>query len=252
MIKRGLRRWGQLLPPKCPDCGQPQQRFWRAHPFPMPSGYGRGTWLRQDCQCVRKEQEGRRAAVQPFLSPHWADPLPPALRQCCFESFKVGPYNEEGYQVCRKFADKFPSIQAGEGLFLYGSSGVGKTHLAAAMINQLKDNHWTAFAHVPALLDQLRRQIATIDTYTGAALLVLDDLGSERVTDWGWEQLLIILDNRLNNGRSTIITANYDTSQWEALDRIVGMRLASRIQGQHMPILIQGPDWRQQRYGAKR
>ncbi len=214
----------------------------------MPAGFGSGVWLQQDCQCITTEQVRQRQRLQAAINPKWDDPLPPALRNHTFTNFKVGTYNREAYDVCGKFAQKFRDIRSGEGLFLYGHSGVGKTHLACAVLNQLKEDHWTAFAHVPTLLDQLRRQAVTLDPLIRVELLVLDDLGSERTTDWALEQLLVILDGRINRNRSTILTANYDSEQLAKLDRIVGMRLASRITGQHLPIVIQGPDWRQQRY----
>lgn len=248
MIKYGIRRWGQQTPPLCGQCGQPRQRIWRPHPFPMPVGYGRGVWLQEDCGCITAARSERRQQLQAAVGLRWEDPLPPALRQHTFANFKVGAYNREGYDICGKFAAKFPKIKSGEGLFLYGHSGVGKTHLACAILNQLKEDHWTAFAHVPTLLDQLRRQAVTLDPLIRVQLLVLDDLGSERTTDWALEQLLVILDGRMNHNRSTILTANYDSEQLAQLDRIVGMRLASRITGQHLPVLLQGPDWRQQRY----
>ncbi|GEM_PF-318398 len=247
MIESGVRRWYLSIRTYCSQCGQARNRVWKRHPFPLPKPFGKGLWLTQDCRCVTEALQERRNKLRQATRFKRDDPLPPALRGHCFENFKVGDYNKDAHAYCRKFADNFASVKGGEGLFLYGQSGVGKTHLAAAVVNRLKDSHWAVFVHVPSLLDQLRRQARSIDPLQKSDLLVLDDLGSERSTDWALEQLLVILDGRINHNRSTILTANYDSEQWNKLDRIVGMRLASRIKGQHLPVLIQGPDWRQQK-----
>lgn len=76
-------------------------------------------------------------------------------------------------------------------------------------------------------------------------LLVLDDLGSERGSDWTLEKLLIIVDGRLNRLKPTVYTTNYNLNE---LEMRVGSRLASRILYNSLDLVVQGPDWREIKY----
>lgn len=101
------------------------------------------------------------------------------------------------------------------GLLLAGPVGVGKTHLAVSIVNaHLRQNRSAVFALVPALIDDLRaaqrtdKELELRRLLERAALLVLDDLGKERLTPFAAEQLFKIIDARLAAKRQTIVTTN--------------------------------------------
>jgi len=175
-----------------------------------------------------------------------ADPLPPALRSHTFANFKVASYNQEPFKICTAYVEKFAQLTNGQGLLLTGKSGTGKTHLACAIANALKDRWWVQFAHVPTLLERMRTTSVDLESLINAQLLILDDIGSERESPWTTERLLIIVEGRLVNCRPTIYTTNYEV---EDLDKRLGMRLASRILGHNVALVLHGPDYRLQRYG---
>ncbi len=121
--------------------------------------------------------------------------------------------------------------------YLHGPCGTGKTWLAVAYLR-----HWCAgnrgrvrFVTAPRLFAQLRasydgdeRELEILDRYARAGLLVLDDLGSEsiRSADWTSDRLYLILGERHDECRPTVITSNCDLS---AIAERLGERIAWRI-----------------------
>jgi DNA replication protein DnaC len=127
-------------------------------------------------------------------------------------------------------------------LFLHGSCGCGKTHLAVAIAHHtvMRQDSSVLFAVVPDLLDHLR---ATFDPGSGVAyderfnairnahLLVLDDLGTENTTPWAREKLYQIFNHRYNEQLPTVITSNQDFKRIEerVLSRILDTRLTRYV-----------------------
>lgn len=177
--------------------------------------------------------------------------LPAGFREKTFESFQVTPGTREAYDLARKVAENAEA----RGLLLAGPPGVGKTHLAAAIVNaRLASGRQALFCMVPEMLGDIRRVIrdddATcelMDLVKEAELLVLDDLGAERATEWAREVMLIIVSARLAADRQTVVTTNYATAG-ELIERFgggqEGMRIVSRLFGLCMPVRLEGPDWR--------
>ncbi|MCA9879400.1 MAG: ATP-binding protein, partial [Thermomicrobiales bacterium] len=134
-------------------------------------------------------------------------------------------------------------------LYLHGSVGVGKTHLAVAAALEIRERNGSVlFAVVPDLLDHLRttfdpaQGIAYDDRFTAirnAFLLVLDDLGTENTTPWAREKLYQIFNHRYVERLPTIITSNQD-------HRHVDERILSRLLDTHLTrdVLIEAEDYR--------
>jgi len=129
-----------------------------------------------------------------------------------------------------------------DNLFLYGPSYTGKTisackHLLGhAARDYIEQTHRTfLFVKVSELLDYFRKAMNP-DTATKLSrellqnidCLVLDDLGTEKVTDWVYEQLFLILDYRYEHLKQTIITSNYDLE--ELANKYSDTRITSRIE----------------------
>ncbi len=247
MIKYGIRRYYRLPPGDyCSECGQPLARIYRSHPFLLPAGLGRGLWLKTDCSCTIKKQtaiRGRqnKALIDPLVQPV----LPKKLRNHTFKNFNVESFNKAAFTDCVKFAKNFHRNKGGQGLIICGKSGRGKTHLACAILNHLDKKHSLAFEHIPTLLEKIRRGEGRLEQLLNVELLVLDDLGGERESEWALEKLLIIVDGRLNNLKATIYTTNFN---FDELELRVGSRLSSRILYNSHGLVVQGPDWREIQY----
>lgn len=145
------------------------------------------------------------------------------------------------------------TFNQGKSYFLSGSAGTGKTHLLSAigiwyLQHTIKS---VSFITVPELLldikdtfhmDLVERDI--FDHYTNVNVLLLDDLGAEKSSDWVIQCLYIIIDRRYRNmdqEQATIITSNLSLS--ELSDRL-HRRLASRIRGMCLGFKMNGPDRR--------
>jgi DNA replication protein DnaC len=114
-------------------------------------------------------------------------------------------------------------------LVLWGGVGTGKTHLAMAIAQALAEGVSVLPATVPELLNMLRSGYKQgdydelVDMCREIDVLLLDDLGTERSTDWAAEQLFAIINHRYNAQKPTVITTNVNPRDLEP-------RLASRIQ----------------------
>jgi hypothetical protein len=153
------------------------------------------------------------------------------------------------------YAKTFTTLQAGEkrnGVLLVGAPGAGKTHLAIATLaalTALGKIKTAAFRFVPKFLADLRdafdepvevRRRFMADACT-VDMLVLDDLGAERTTDWVREQLGIITNERWANRRPTIVTSNQNLEEFE---RTLGARAISRLEAMLLTIPIVTTDKR--------
>jgi len=240
MSDYGLRRRFRSVE-VCPRCGDKRLKKYVRHPFALPPGYEKGEWLLSDCTCIKEGRAADRSRRDGLLIDRSLHPLPPGLRSSTFASFRVSEFNREAHRSCQTFARNFGKIKGGQGLLLLGRSGTGKTHLACSIINHLFPQYSIMFSHVPTLLEKMRYADIELQPLLNADLLVLDDVGSERTTGWTMERLLIIIDGRLTGCKPTVFTTNFDTKDFEAR---MGMRIASRILGNNLHLLLQGPDWR--------
>lgn len=169
----------------------------------------------------------------------------------------------------RKFVESYPIETAGTGLLLTGSIGVGKTHLAVGILQALFVERGATglFCDYRDLLKQVQnsynRQVAATELEIlrpvfDAEVLVLDELGASKPTDWVWDTVAHILNTRYNDRRTTIITTNYanlgplagDTgirsaAREETLGDRIGERMRSRLQEMCVVVEMQGEDFRQ-------
>lgn len=147
--------------------------------------------------------------------------------------------------------ERWGTEPAGRNLLLLGPVGVGKSHAAVAAARILFDRGTEVrFLPVVELLDMLRPggPEGALYDLAGLELLVLDDLGSERPTDWTAERLYALVNRRWLEERPTIITTNLPASE---LEQAVGARVYSRLVGNgSVGVGLSGPDRRRKGPGA--
>jgi DNA replication protein DnaC len=217
------------------------------------------------CEC--REQRLRRGRVRGVASA-----IPPRYRGVSFERPPVSDMSRDMatrhvVNAVHAFVDELEAnLGAGRGLWLMGNTGTGKTTLGMlAAKAALAAGHTVAVYFAPKLLTHIRQTYQATDAedaydaffrrLTSVDLLYVDDLGSERHTDWVVEQLYALVNERYENERSVLITSNAPVEKGKTgppveegrkqLEDQIGSRTVSRlieICGDPLPLF--GPDRR--------
>ncbi len=166
---------------------------------------------------------------------------------------------EDALARSRTMADAFPVVK--RGLFFLGDPGVGKTHLAVAILKQviLTRGARGIFYDTRDLLKVIRgtynpvvktTELDVLRPVMEADLLVLDDLGAEKTSEWVEETLNLIVNTRYNERRATIFTSNYPDVPPESnadvisLHDRIGFRMRSRLHEMCDFLDLEGADYR--------
>jgi DNA replication protein DnaC len=142
-----------------------------------------------------------------------------------------------------------------EGAYIRGENGTGKTTKAAFMmianIRDEDDLENNLFISASELLFEFKNSYSKnsdvsekeiLDKYSKAKLLVIDDFGIEKITDWSYQMLYILINRRYENMLPTIYTSNLTLE--ELGEKLGDHRIPSRIQGSCKLMKIEGTDFR--------
>lgn len=185
--------------------------------------------------------------------------IPRRHERCSLAGYKIERNNAtqlRAYNYAFKLVEAYPAIE--RGLLFMGSVGTGKTHLSSAILRGLIEKGIPClFYEFGALLKEIQNSYNPVSQTSELKLLapvyetevlVLDELGAIKPTDWVRETMMQIINTRYNDRKLTIFTTNYldtrNAPEEEVLEDRIGMRLRSRLYEMCKTIVVEGEDFR--------
>lgn len=232
-----FRGWDREVVP-CEKCGN--ESFER-------KAFG---WCSECRKNYRSEyQQARRAYVlghsEQFLEEM---SVPPAYQHCTFANFDA--VTSEQKTLLRRISEL--STDETLGLYLSGPVGTGKTHLAVATLLRLRaEGYRGRFLSAQELVTACRNTFRgdksvgdILEDYRGVAVLLLDDLGTEKPSEFSRETLGMLIDRAYRDCQQLIVTSNLDLKE---LSRSLGARSADRLIELCQAVRVPGSSYRQKR-----
>ena len=230
----------------CGKCRQPKEAYFAEGK----TLFGRDRHPKE-CDCKRADREKREAAdreqkhreeVERLKRKGFTDP---AMREWTFE-------NDNGkcpqMEKARRYVEQWEQIKDGNhGMILWGSVGTGKSYLAGCIANALMEKEVSVcMTNFALILNDLAANYKDRNEYISRLcrfpLLILDDFGMERGTEYGLEQVYNVIDSRYRSRKPLIVTTNLtleelqnpeDTPHARIYDRLIEMCTPVRITGEN-------------------
>ena len=227
----------------CKKCGEPLEAI-----YDIPIVGKRK--CRFICSCIKAKQEAQKALEK--------EEEHQRKRMVCFHGSKMAKSrfetseDSELIKVGKNYAEHFRDFKKmSKGLLLYGTVGTGKSHVAACIANKLIDNGYSAymtnFATIANELQGTFEKQEYIDSLNRYDLLILDDLGIERKTEFMQEQVFNVIDSRYRSGLPFIITTNLTPEELKKTNDIGNARIYDRILERCHPVKAAGVSHRRQK-----
>ena len=197
----------------------------------------------RECEC--RVQARERARLEKLFA---SAKIPARYRGKTLENFEAR-YQTNAHKIAVDYTQTWPK-KNGESLFFVGPVGTGKSHLARAILVEMIQRHkiFGLAVTVPNLMDDLRpgadedKREEKLHTLKTIPLLVLDDLGAQKNTEWVTERIFVIINARYDELLPTIITSNI---YLEDLRRVPGWdRIVDRIAEMARPVKMAGENYR--------
>lgn len=224
--------------------------------------FGKTVMIRMNCKCDEqriakaKEQEHRNKVLE--------------IKRRCFIEQSQENYtfenadestDQELLKKVKRYVEKFQSMKERNlGLLIYGGVGTGKTYISCSIANAIIEKYLyeCKVMNFSQILNELQKGGFDLDRneyinhLTNKTLLVIDDFGIERDTDYALEQVYNIINARYQKQKPIIITTNLDYKEIEkAQDNIMLERIYSRILEICVPLKVDGTDKRKEKRNLK-
>ena len=225
----------------CGICGEPMERI-LLEPVLERTRFPRA------CACRRAEME----QLEKEMKARQHDAVVSAIRAACFReksmcqcTFEKDDGTVPAMEKARRYVENWDKMRKENiGLLLWGGVGSGKTYMAAAIANALIDEEvrvmMTDFATISNIsLFDAKEYISALVSYD---LLILDDLGAERNSEFAMQNVFDVINRRWESGKPMIITTNLTLEQMREAERVDmnKQRIYDRILDICKPVLVDG------------
>lgn len=221
------------------------------------------------CKCraeeerLKKEQMQKEEEMRSIQRAKVSSMMDDTFRTACFANYQIRNGNERHLKVAKKYCIEFSKMyERNQGLLFWGTVGTGKSYTAACIANYLLEANtsvvMTSFVRILQEMQGFDRERE--ETFTNklnsVKLLIIDDLGAERSTDYALEKVYGIIDNRYRAKKPLILTTNLTLRQMQEATDIRYARIYDRIFEMCYPMEFSGVSWRKreaaQRYEETR
>ena len=235
----------------CGKCRTPKEAFFPADKIAL---FGRDRHP-AECDCQRAQRMEREAAEQQRKHRDKVEELKrrgftdPAMREWTFA-------NDNGrnpqMKTARFYVEHWEDMKAGNiGYLLWGSVGTGKSYLAGCIANALMEkeisvrmtNFATILNDLAASFEGRNEYISRLCSYP---LLILDDFGMERGTEYGLEQVYSVIDSRYRSGKPLIATTNLTLEELQHPQDTPHARIYDRLTSMCAPVRFTGSNFRKE------
>ena len=239
-VKDGLRY--------CPICGEPKQT--------RVEFMGQMTVVPVPCDCEKAER--RRQAEESERAQRVSHIR--ELRYACFDdnayrsvTFDSDTENCKCIEIAKRYVAKWDRLfEENIGLLFWGNTGTGKSHTAACIANALIDREVSVkLTSFPNILRRMQDRSFDANGYfdklTGCDLLILDDLGAERQSQYALETVYSVVDARSRCHKPMIVTTNLTANEIRNAASMDYRRIYERIMEACVPVKFDGKNFREER-----
>lgn len=201
------------------------------------------------CKCEKEKDDRERAEFKTRQEQIEIN----RLRSVGIQDKKILSYkfeNDDGRNdkigdLARRYAENFEEIKANNcGLLFWGDTGTGKSFFAGCIGNALVDKGYSVMAtSITRLINQLfaaENKNTLLRELCGYDLIIIDDIGAERSTDYATEQVYTVIDERYKSNKPVIITTNTEPQELANATDIQRRRIYDRLLEMCTPIKVEG------------
>jgi len=218
---------------------------------------------RTEAEQLRKEQMQKEEEMRSIQRARISSMMDNTFRTACFANYQIRNGNERHLKVAKKYCIEFSKMyERNQGLLFWGTVGTGKSYTAACIANYLLEaNTSVIMTSFVRILQEMQgfdreREESFTNKLNSVKLLIIDDLGAERSTDYALEKVYGIIDNRYRAKKPLILTTNLTLQQMQEATDIRYARIYDRIFEMCYPMEFSGVSWRKreaaQRYEETR
>ena len=240
----------------CGKCRTRKQTLVHLTKFLSSSGMPEDVKVGVPCECRKQEierqekEEQERKEMEEVAALKRQSLIDERLADATFENFQQTKQNARQFRLCRRYAEHFDEmLEKNQGLLFYGGVGTGKTYAAACIANYLLSRRqlvvMTSFVKLLNSMQTFREDDSVmLNRLNRAKLLIVDDLGAERGTDFALEKVYDVIDSRYRARLPVILTTNLSMEDMKEAVDIRYARIYDRIFELCYPMEFVGRSWR--------